>query len=187
MFLHGTFTLARHSVEPPEFVRRWEVVYDSKLELIYDRNIGQPLTAERVIALFVWKNGGPLSHQKTASVTRNYIARLPELATLDSRTSAEAFLRRFRTGGAIWRIFWLHLWAPNRFPIYDQHVHRAMAWIQTGRGEELPVTDVAKVHSYLDRYLPFRTLFADLDSRRVDRALWGCGKCMKALATAPID
>lgn len=28
----------------------------------------------------------------------------------------------------------VHLWSPDRFPIYDQHVHRAMVWIQARQG-----------------------------------------------------
>ena len=34
-----------------------------------------------------------------------------------------------RPGGAIWRIFWLHVQHTQHFPIYDQHVHRAMAFL----------------------------------------------------------
>jgi hypothetical protein len=183
----GPFTLVRRVVDAAEFVERWAVLYDYKLEDQYDLNIGQPLTRERVLALFEWKNGGRFSRRKEASVLRNYVDRIGELEGLDRATPADAFLRRFDTGGAIWRIYWLHLWAPTKYPIYDQHVHRAMALIETGRPEEIPASDPAKIKSYLVRYLPFYSQFRDLDLRRVDKALWSCGKRMKALTGAPID
>jgi hypothetical protein len=85
----GPFTLTRRIVEAAEFVERWEVLYDYKLEDHYDRNIGQPLTPERVTALFEWKNGGRLARNKEASVQRNYIDRLPELHKLDQAIRAE--------------------------------------------------------------------------------------------------
>ncbi len=184
---YGPFTLVRHLVDSVEFVERWAGLYDYGMEDKYDLNIGKPLNPERVLALFEWKNGGRLSRRKEASVRRNYVDRIPEAQLLDRATPPEAFLNRFATGGAIWRIYWLHLWAPNQYPIYDQHVHRAMAWHQAGRGEEIPARDPAKIKSYLTRYLPFYEQFRGLDARRVDKALWSCGKRMKALNGAPIE
>ncbi len=183
----GPFTLVRRPVDPAEFVDRWAGLYDYGMEDKYDLNIGKPFTSERVFALFEWKNGGRISQRKEASVLRNYIDRIPEAQNLDRATSPDAFLKRFASGGAIWRIYWLHLWSPERFPIYDQHVHRAMAWIQFGHGEEIPTRDSAKIDSYLTRYLPFYEQFRGIDARRVDKALWSCGKRMKALTGAPID
>jgi hypothetical protein len=75
--------------------------------------------------------------------------------------------------------FWLHCWQPARFPIYDQHVHRAMAFIESGEREEIPKNEASKVRAYLDRYLPFHRQFAGLDLRAVDRALWFYGKFIK--------
>jgi hypothetical protein len=167
-------------------VDRWAALYGYGREDMYDSNIGKPLNSERVLALFEWKNGGRFSRSKEASVRRNYVDRIPEAEALDRATSAEDFLKRFASGGAIWRIYWLHLWAPQRFPIYDQHVHRAMAWIQAGHNEEIPSRDPAKIASYLTRYLSFYDQFRGIESRRVDKALWSCGKRMKALNGAPI-
>jgi hypothetical protein len=159
---HAPFILTRMVVDPSQFVDRWAALYDYGREDMYDRNIGLPLSAERVLALFEWKNGGRFSRQKEASVRRNYVDRIPEADALDRATSAEICLKRFATGGAIWRIYWLHLWAPHRFPIYDQHVHRAMAWIQLGSHEEIPSRDTDKVTSYLTHYLPFYEQFRGL-------------------------
>jgi hypothetical protein len=93
-----------------------------------------------------------------------------------ARSEAEQFLARFDGGGAIWRIFWLHLWQPMRFPIYDQHVHRAMRFIQAGVIEETPERESEKIHSYTDQYLQFYARFDGINHREVDEALWTYGK-----------
>jgi hypothetical protein len=165
---------------PEEFVDFWQRQYRYPKDDLYTNNIDQPLTPERIHQLFAWKNGSRLSDPKRRSVEQNYIARLDELGQLNPTTDAEAFLAKFSSGGAVWRIFWLHCWQPNRFPIYDQHVHRAMALIEQGTREEIPQDDADKVSSYLNRYLPFHKRFDGIDSRRVDRALWFYGKFVKA-------
>ena len=63
-----------------------------------------------------------------------------------------------REGGAIWRIFWLHIQHPDTFPIYDQHVHRAMAYLLgPPTPEEIPIANSAKVKCFIlkliDRFL----------------------------------
>jgi hypothetical protein len=183
----GPFTLCRRIVPAKEFVERWEPLYDYPLENLYSDHVGRPLTPESVRLLFEWKNGGKLSRLKQASVEANYISRLGELRTLSRDTPVAEFLARFCNGGAIWRIYFLHIWAPHKFPIYDQHVHRAMELIETGRSSAIPSQDGAKIVAYLDRFVPFYSTFLGLEPRGVDKALWACGKYMKGLATAPVD
>jgi hypothetical protein len=163
-----------------DFVAFWERQYDYPLEPLYTDNIGQPLTADRVHQLFEWKNGFPLSARKRCSIEKNYIARIQELNALPQNTDAAAFLARFALGGAIWRIFWLHCWQPSCFPIYDQHVHRAMVFIEKQRLEEIPTADADKVQEYIHRYLPFYQRFQNLNRRSVDKSLWFYGKFVKA-------
>ena len=88
----------------------WAGLYQYQQERLYADNIGRPLTRERVIELFVWKNGGRLSAPKMRSVEKNYIKRIDESQHLPDQTSAADFLVRFASGGVIWRIFWLHCW-----------------------------------------------------------------------------
>jgi hypothetical protein len=64
----------------------------------------------------------------------------------------------------------------TRYPIYDQHVHRAMAFMQGGHEWEIPYYNPTKVRSYLGSYVPFFDSFAPIERRRVDRALWAFGK-----------
>ncbi|MBC7772467.1 MAG: hypothetical protein H7210_08245 [Pyrinomonadaceae bacterium] len=174
-------TFEPRPASPAEFVDFWSARYDDGKydESIYLRHISAPLTPGSICELFRWKNGTPLSAGKKASLSRNFVERLSELSKLSSATSAEEFLSFFSEGGAVWRIFWLHCWQHERFPIYDQHVHRAMAYVLTGTSEEAPAANSRKVRAYLDRYLPFLQRFRTLPPRQVDRALWTFGKYLK--------
>lgn len=157
------------------FVDFWSARYQYGSEPIYDANIGRPLTESRIFDLFMWKNGTPLSAAKRKSVKLNFVDRTAELARFGAKTRPAHFLTHFATGGAIWRIFWLHCWR-QRYPIFDQHVYRAMRYIEMGQLEEIPAKDPDKVSAYLREYLPFHRQFAALDGRAVDKALWAFGK-----------
>ena len=159
-----------------QFVNFWSLRYEYAEENLYADNVGKELTEQRILELYRWKNGTPLSDKKLASVHRNFIQRRNELAQIQPNESANDFLARFTNGGAIWRIFWLHCWQPNQFPIYDQHVHRAMAFIENGVREEIPQNDPRKIEAYIARYLPLHAQFSAIDGRAVDKALWAFGK-----------
>jgi hypothetical protein len=184
---NNMLVLCKTPTTPKQFVSFWEPLYEYRDEQLYDDNIALPPTADRVIALFKWKNGGKLSARHRRTVEECFVQRIPELAILNDMIDAAAFLRRFSDGGAIFRIFWLHLWRPLRYPMYDQHVHRAMTWIQDGNAREPPSTASGKIHAYVDRYLPFVAEFGRMNLRRVDRALWACGKHLKAFRRTTIS
>ena len=162
------------------FVAFWSDRYPGGDDDFYDRNVGQELTEERILGWFEWKNGTPLSARKRNSVLTNFVARRCELAMILPDETPAQILQRFSDGGAIWRIFWLHCWQPARFPIYDQHVHRAMRFIQDGvrKKEDLqiPEKDPDKIQAYIDQYIPFHARFDGLPHRKVDKALWAFGK-----------
>ena len=158
------------------FVEFWSSITslrDEKNEESYRTNVGQQLTKDRIRSLFEWKNGGPLSARKANSVSRyfNQEEQIPANATTAELTQ---FLTR--PGGAIWRIFWLHIQHPSRFPIYDQHVHRAMAYLMQLHPREMPEANKDRVRAYLDDYVPFFAQFSAMAPRQVDRALWTFGK-----------
>jgi hypothetical protein len=163
------------SAEAKAFIEFWAARYTGYDDDFYEANVGQELTEARILEWFEWKNGTPLSELKRNSVLNNFVARRRELANLQGKTASH-LLARFSKGGVIWRIFWLHCWQPARFPIYDQHVHRAMRFIQAGVLEEIPAKDPAKVRAYIEEYMPFHARFDDLPHRAVDKALWAFGK-----------
>lgn len=166
-------------VEIEEFVNFWSQRYIYPEQQLYYENIGCELTEERIFNLFLWKNGVRLSERKRNSVQENFIKRRSQLEQFKINTSPREFLEVFREGGAIWRIFWLHCFRPDRFPIYDQHVHRAMAFIQNRVIEEIPQYDPRKIDAYIDRYIPFYEKFAMVGPRNLDKALWSFGKFIK--------
>lgn len=176
-----TYTL-NNDVSPKDFIHFWSQRYVYRQgEAAYDENIGKELTEQRIVDLFSWKNGTPLSEKKRISVLSNFAARQPELAEFASDMNPGDFLNRFRDGGVIFRIFWLHCLHPN-FPIYDQHVHRAMSYILNGTTEEIPGNDELKIRAYIDRYVPFYRGLREkvvADGREVDKALWAFGKFIK--------
>jgi len=173
-------TYKPHVSQMADFVNFWECQYNNPLEHLYTTNIGQPFTSVGIHQLFEWKNGSVLSTPKRRSVEQNYVTHIAKINALPQATNAASFLQEFPSGGAIWRIFWLHCWQPSRFPIYDQHVHRAMVFIEQQRLEEIPERDTEKVQQYLTRYLPFHQKFQGINQRSLDKALWFYGKFVKA-------
>jgi hypothetical protein len=170
-----------------EFVAFWQEQYDYPVE-VYEKNIGRPFTRDGVLALFVWKNGKSLSEQKLRTIEQNFIARIDEVNRLSLDTSADKFLELFSSVRAIWRIFWLHCWQPERFPMYDQHVHRAMAFIERGeRDAKMPTTNRGKAKIYLEQYLPFHRRFEGISPRSLDCALWALGKFLKRYKFPPLE
>jgi hypothetical protein len=167
-----------------EFLATWSSWYTDSNEDLYTSNIGLRLNSRRVLDLFLWKNGGKLSASKLHSVRYNFIARLSELESLPADTTPTQFLERFSRGGAIWRIYWLHCWRPDRYPIYDQHVHRAMVWIRENRCEEIPPQEKARVANYTERFLPFWRELPQLPERGTDKALWTFGRFLRRFPCA---
>jgi hypothetical protein len=130
--------------------------------------------------LFLWKNSGEASEPKKKTIENNFVAKIEEANNLAEKTTPKGFLDKFTRGGAIWRIFFLHIWQPKRYPIYDQHVYRAMMFLRDGKKKEIPRRDQDKIVSYLSDYIPFHRQFQDDENRSVDKALWTFGKFLKS-------
>ncbi len=172
-------------------VEFWARKYKDPNEHLYIEFINGPHTDESLDRLFYWKIGARFYEKRIVSVNRNFISRRELLGSLPGDISAEAFLARFPTGGPIYRIFWLHCCYPNKFPIYDQHVHRSMSYLKRGSTDELEnYRSRQKIEMYLGEYLQFYAAFSILDfrfepardgvrGRKADRALWWFGKCLK--------
>lgn len=172
-------------------VEFWARKYKDPNEHFYIKFVNGPHTDESLDRLFYWKIGARFYGSAIVSVNRNFISKRELLGALPDDISAEDFLARFSTGGSIYRIFWLHCCYPNKFPIYDQHVHRSMAHLKTGSTNELEDYSPRQIiDMYLGEYLPFYATFSSLNfrfepardgvrGRKADRALWWFGKCLK--------
>ncbi len=164
-------------VTMPEFISFWSKQYSYDIDYVYDDNIGKELIEDRIWALFQWKNGGPLSKNKKTSVKDNYINEKIKIQCNLDNFDLLTYLNK--PGGVIWRIFWLHCNCPNIYPMYDQHVHRAMAKLKTWEELEIPSENRVKVEMYINHYLPFWKEFHEFPSKKVDEALWSYGKFLK--------
>ena len=162
----------------PEWLAFWADKYRYRNPLLYENNIGQPLTADRTIELFKWKKGRQLYDNQLLSVQTNYVNALGSIPEIGSIEDGKAYVAKLG-GGAIWGIFWLHCLDQVLFPIFDQHTYRAMRWIQTGAVSELPNYDPSKIRLYFEDYIPFLNRFDDADRRLVDKALFAFGKTKK--------
>jgi len=59
-----------------------------------------------------------------------------------------------QSGGFFLLHCWSHAHGSRKYPIYDQHVHRAMTFICKGEREEIENwNDKKKVDAYLTKYL----------------------------------
>jgi hypothetical protein len=177
------FTLAAGEATDDAFVTFWADLYRDDREALYDNNISvKPFTETVIEELFVWKNGGKLSERKKKSVEENYSSNkehegvkaaigFSEIGVRDVQEFAKKFLTNdFVRGGAIWRIYWLHC-CNQSFPIYDQHVHRAMVYIERAQIEELAnCSDERQIELYHTQYIGFHQRLAG-DQRKIDKAL----------------
>ena len=161
-----------------QFVTTWSRGYSYPAETLYTSNIGRPLNRRRLEQLFEWKNGGKLSKGKQESVERNYLTRYAELSRLPAHVAARDLLQQFG-GGPIWRVFFLHCWRPQSFPIYDQHVHRAMEYVETGVPREIATSTQSVLADYTERYIPFWNRIQPGADRDADKALWVFGRLLK--------
>lgn len=158
-----------------EFIDFWSSTYTDDDKLYYE-NIDGDLTAQRIRKLFVWKNSMRLSGRKATSIESNFIGPWSMPKAPPAESEIEVLLDYYSGGGPIWRIFWLHCLAPQRFLIYDQHVHRAMTFIQNGSISEIAYGDASKIEDYKTRYIPFHATFERGSNRSVDKALWAFGR-----------
>ena len=160
-----------------EFIDYWSKEYNYIKDYLYNDNIGKPLTRDRILALFEWKNATTLSRKKMASVEQNYINNKTKIPPERDNVFLELFL--IKPGGIIWRIFWLHCNYPYVYPIYDRHVHRAMAKIRNWPDLEIPKSNNDKVIMYIYQYLRFWDNFSKFPPKKVDEALWSYGKSLE--------
>jgi hypothetical protein len=169
--------LAVKHVAKDAFVEYWVSKYPLVNEPLYKANIGKPLTAKRVWALFEWKNNGPISKRKRDSIQRNYIDDKPKAPRAGDRDGLVRFV--CQPGGAIWRIFWLHCYDPLQYPIFDQHVYRAMLRLLDGKAAEPPATNRGKALAYADEFVSFFKACDYPSGKLHDQALWSYGKYLK--------
>ena len=155
-----------------DFLSHWAKSYYYKDEWKYDNNIGKPLTKQSRLELFEWKNGSRSAQKKLDSISRSYPLTFDGDAT-------KSYLNEKGAGGAIRNIFYMHCIDHSKYPIYDQHTHRAMGYIRTGKIEEISEKKSVMYKTYQNDYIPFLNSLNEKDQRKIDKALFSFGQFLK--------
>jgi hypothetical protein len=126
--------------------------------------------------LYKWKNGMKLSVLKQKSLDTKIKAKLTIINTFKKSETIdlEAFQIEFKNITAVWKIFLLHIIKPNKYPIYDQHIHRAFLFIHNEDWSKITNTMSvqAKEQFYFERYLQFVEAQNIKDLKRLDEAFF---------------
>jgi hypothetical protein len=165
------------------FVDNWAKMYNYPGYHRYEELLR--LTAwkyDDLLELFTWKNGMPLSGKKVLVFERYIAAHIDSINQLRTHFDKEKFDRLFFPLSAIWRIFLLHIVNP-RYPIFDQHVYRAMIYIRQQNFQELPQSKAQRMRIYHEEYLSFfselKACYGGYSEKVVDNALWAFGRFLK--------
>jgi hypothetical protein len=172
------------------FVEFWARRYNDRNEKKYREYIKRPLTPESVRGLFAWK-AMPINREtiKTGKhpFVETVISKLDRFHRLQLNTPEDTnnFLTNELKGkGMIWKIFTLHIMHPDRYPIFDQNVYRAMHYLHTGTIKEIPRKNSDKQPSYINEYLPFYNHHESYEDRKLDKALFSFGRFLKIPQTS---
>ncbi len=168
------------------FLDFWSSMYFYKLENVYNSRIGKEIFEEEdLLNFYIWKNGSVLSKLKQKSLEEKIIANINHIneAKLNKSYTFNDHIEKYKDISAVWSIFLLHLIHPSKFPIYDQHIHRAFVFI-TGiddyRKIDEKATDRHKFKFYSEKYLPFiEENLKDFDLKKIDEAFFSFGQFLK--------
>lgn len=164
-----------------QFIDCWSRFYDYSGTDTYHKHLkNHPLTVDDLHELFKWKNGMRLSVLKDNSLETKIIPKLKIINNLrgERKLSFQTINDNFSDVSAIWRIFLAHIINSEKFPIFDQHVYRAMIFLLTNKIEELKNNDQIKLHKYEHEYLIFFNSVSPeiTDYKKYDEAMWTFGK-----------
>ena len=150
--------------------------------MVYNKSIVKEiLTNADIQDLYKWKNGMKLSVLKQKSLDTKIISKLSIINALkyDTNLDIEYFKNEFRNISAVWKIFLLHIIQPNKYPIYDQHIHRAFLFIHKEDWSNISNTSInnkAKEQFYFERYLQFIESHNINDLKKLDEAFFAFGQ-----------
>ena len=171
------------------FIQFWETIYnyssssDAYDKYVVNRPVNFILTDSHIRELYQWKNntGETLAAPKAASVEKNIVAHIDVIQQLAVTWDDDTFVQYFGEMRTIWQTFLMHIIQPDLFPIFDQHVYRAYAYLQWGEVSELKGT----VKHQIALYETYQRFFKEIQStsqcppRSLDKAFWAFGKFIK--------
>ncbi len=190
------------------FIEYWAGIYNDRNENIYESNIMKDLTKKEIFELYHWKYGRkPKSKSHIKTINNNYVSYLSKYKSCpptQKKLEVEYLNHLDKKGTApVWNIFFLHVLSMNKnfnkklkkcvYPIFDQHVYRAMYFIQpkditqSKLFRELPSLNkqdrFTAYETYRDFYQniehdtnPYLNKGDDKHGRKIDRALFCFGE-----------
>lgn len=171
-----------YSTDIVAFITFWSTQYLFSNETLYVNSISKTeFTVEDIQNLYVWKNGMKLSELKQKSLEDKIISKLSIINDLKSNADIdlEAFNKEFKGLSAVWKIFLLHIISPNKYPIYDQHIHRTFIFIHNEDWNNISndtISNKDKEAFYVNRYLPFIQSSNLRDLKQLDEAFFAFGQ-----------
>ena len=170
----------RQSGSLKEFISFWSKLYVYDNAVLYERIYNKTLSKDDLKDLYKWKNGMKLSQAKEKSLNTKIISKIEIVNNLrkSSNFDLEYFLKEFKQVSVVWKVFLLHILKPNRFPIYDQHVHRAYRFInnQSSDGIKASMNESVKLKFYFEEYYPFVRQSKITDLKKMDEAFFAFGQ-----------
>ncbi len=169
------------------FIQFWSKLYyyPSELENHYAETISKEIFDESDIQrLFLWKNRMTLSIKKQICLEKKVKSKLDLINFMKSNDEWQIsyFIENFDNLTAVWEFFLLHIIKPKKYPIYDQHVHRAFNFINglsiIGISANT-ITNKEKKEFYLNKYLPFISNLNGHNLKTVDEALFAFGQFLR--------
>ena len=170
----------RQSGSLQEFISFWSKLYVYDNAVLYERIHNTTLSEDDLKDLYKWKNGMKLSKAKEKSLNAKIISKIEIVNNLRAASNfdLEYFLKEFKQVSVVWKVFLLHILKPNRFPIYDQHVHRAYRFInnQSSNGIKASMNESVKLKFYFEEYYPFVRQSKITDLKEMDEAFFAFGQ-----------
>ncbi|APS40608.1 hypothetical protein [Salegentibacter sp. T436] len=167
------------------FIDKWSKLYSFSNKAIYSKSIVKEIfTKTDIQNLYNWKNGMKLSVLKQKSLDTKIITKLPIINAYKKSDTIEleAFKIEFKKVPAVWKIFLLHIIKPSKYPIYDQHIHRAFLYIHNGAWSNVrnTMSNKAKEEFYFEKYLPFIESQNIKDIKQLDEAFFAFGQFLNS-------
>ena len=163
-----------------EFISFWSKLYVYDNAVLYERIHNTTLSENDLKDLYKWKNGMKLSQAKEKSLNTKIISKIEIVNNLRaaSNLDLEYFLKEFKQVSVVWKVFLLHILKPNRFPIYDQHVHRAYRFINNQSSDSIKASmnESVKLKFYFEEYYPFVRESKITDLKKMDEAFFAFGQ-----------
>ena len=164
-------------VSQAHFVNFWSDLYHDPRQCAYEELIHQPLTPTTAKKLFCWRSKTGYTRPQHQLIEQEFTSKVYLLKKIPRNTSPEGFLMRFPRGGPMLRTFWLHLWQPDRYPLFDSHIHRGVCHVLAIEHQELSTLgEMGQLHAYLDLYLLLHQSFKNTEARKTDHAFHALGK-----------